>query len=299
MGLDQGLDVGVDLVAADGTSQRTVSLPVSAQGPVYGVWPQSPSGILEGNIGYLRIPSMNSTAVSDVLRWMPEFRETRGLIVDVRGNGGGSRDALRALFPYVMAADASPRVVNAARYRLHPDYGPDHLGGSRFLYREDWTGWNPAAREAIASFRVRFTPEWDPPDDEFSEWHYLVMSRDMNPEAYVYGRPVVVLLDAKSFSATDIFVSAFKGYPGVTLMGTASGGGSARLVGVQLPASGLSLGLASMASFQADGDLHDGHGTEPDLVVHPEPEYFLTGGRDNILEAAIQLIESAGDAPVR
>jgi C-terminal processing protease CtpA/Prc len=233
---------------------------------------------------------MDQNAVQEVLTWMPQFRETRGLIVDVRGNGGGSRDALRALFPYMMGEGDSPRVVNTAVYRLHPDNGQDHLGGSRFMYREDWSGWSPAEREAIQSFRRGFEPEWVPPDGEFSDWHYLVLSRRNNPEAYDYGKPVVVLLDQKSFSATDIFLSAFKAWPGVTLVGSPSGGGSARRIGAMLPESGFSLGLASMASFQWSGLLYDGHGTEPDTIVDPVPEYFLVGGRDNIMETALELL---------
>ena len=287
MGLAQPETVGVEVTSGDGTDAREISLPVSAGGPTYGLWPEGGSRLLEGNVGYLRIPSMNADAVTEIATWMPTFRETRGLIVDVRGNGGGSRDALRALFPYVMTADAEPRVVNAAKYRLHPDYAGDHLGGSRYLYREDWEGWSAAERRAIARFKAGFTPEWEPPADEFSDWHYLVMSRGMNPDAFVYGRPVIILLDEKSFSATDIFVSAFKGYPGVTLMGSPSGGGSARRVGVALPVSRLSMGLASMASFQISGRLHDGNGTQPDVVVAPDPEYFLAGGEDNILQAAL------------
>lgn len=292
MGLEQADTLTVDVVSRDGQQTRELSLPVASGSPTYGVWPRTQSGLLDGNVGYLRLEAMNMDAVRDVAVWMPKFRDTVALVVDVRGNGGGSRDALRAVFPYVMAEDAEPRVVNAATYRMHPDYPEDHLGGSRYMYRESWDGWTPAERRAIEAFTQDFTPQWTPPADEFSEWHYLVMSRRTNPEAFVYGKPVIVLLDPKSFSATDIFVSAFKGHANVTLMGSPSGGGSARRVGVQLPVSRLSMGLASMASFQISGRLHDGNGTQPDVVVVPEPEYFLAGGEDNILQAALARIRA-------
>ncbi len=98
-------------------------------------------------------------------------------------------------------------------------------------------------------------------------------------------------MDEKCFSATDIFLSGLKGVPGVTLVGRSSGGGSARAVGARRPESGLSLRLASMASFQRTGLLYDGNGIEPDVVVDPEPEYFLTGGADNILQEALGLLD--------
>jgi C-terminal processing protease CtpA/Prc len=247
--------------------------------------------LIDGNVGYLRITSMGSQAEADILAWMPKFRDTRGLIVDVRGNGGGLRGPLRALFPYLMSESDAPRVVNAAKYRLHPDYGADHLGGSRFLHVESSTEWTPEERAAIVAFRKTFKPEWTPPSAEFSDWHYLVMSRRTNPQAFAYGKPVIVLLDEKCFSATDIFLSALKGWHDVTLMGYASGGGSARQVGVSMPISRMSFTLASMASFQWTGQLYDTRGIHPDIVVHPGSTYFLIGGKDNILEEALKRLK--------
>jgi hypothetical protein len=45
-----------------------------------------------------------------------------------------------------------------------------------------------------------------------------------------------------------------------------------------------------MASFQWTGLLYDGHGTQPDVLVHPDPSYFLSGGRDNALERAVEIL---------
>lgn len=293
MGIPSSDSIEVEVASENGGDTRRITLPVPDDAESPSRWPPGGSRIIDGDVGYLRLPVMNAAAVEEIATWMPRFRDTRGLVVDVRGNTGGNREALRALFPYVMDEDDAPVVVNASKYRLHPDYEEDHLGGSRFMYRESWTGWNAPGRAAIARFRETFRPEWTPPWPEFSEWHYLVMSRGTNPDAYVYGRPVIVLLDQNSFSATDIFVSAFKGWREVTLVGTPSGGGSARQVGVRLPISGLALNFASMASFQASGRLHDGNGTQPDVPVHPEPEYFLDGGRDNVLERALELLGGA------
>jgi Tol biopolymer transport system component len=291
MNLPAPATVRVELQSEDRARTREIEMAVSAEGPVSGIWPASTSRLLDGNVGYLRIVSMNSAAVDDIRTWMPKFRDTRGLIVDVRNNGGGSRDALRALFPHIMAPGATPVVVSTAKYRLHPDFAEDHMGGSRFMFRETWSGWTAADREAIARFKGSFKPEWTPPASEFSEWHYLVMSRELNPEAYHYTRPVVILMDQKCFSATDIFLSAFKGQPGVTLVGAPSGGGSALQVGYRMPVSRLSMTLASMASFQRTGQLYDTRGVQPDVIVEPAPTYFLTGGRDDVLERALQIIK--------
>ena len=291
MGLPQSETVRVELAATDGARTTEIELPVAASASSGSTWPRARSGLIDGDVGYIRIESMTPDAAVDIDVWMDLFRDTRGLIVDVRGNGGGLRHPLRALYPYLVSDEAPPRVINAAKYRLHPDNAEDHLGGSRFLYRESWEGWTPAEREAIRRFKETFRPEWTPPEAEFSEWHYLVLARRNNPNAYVYGKPVIVLMDEKCFSATDIFLSGLKGVPGVTLVGYPSGGGSARAVGARLPESGLSLRLASMASFQRTGLLYDGNGIEPDVVVDPTPESFLAGGEDNVLEVAISMLD--------
>jgi C-terminal processing protease CtpA/Prc len=72
-------------------------------------------------------------------------------------------------------------------------------------------------------------------------------------------------------------------------MGTPSGGGSALALEEKLVGTGLTVRLASMISYQADGRLFDGNGIIPDVVVEPEPGYFVGGG-DTALRQAVALI---------
>jgi hypothetical protein len=83
------------------------------------------SKFLEDNIGYLRLEKMNDQAVETIRRWLPVFKNTNGLIIDVRGNGGGSRAALRELFPYFMTYEESPVVASVAVYRLWKGFKND------------------------------------------------------------------------------------------------------------------------------------------------------------------------------
>jgi C-terminal processing protease CtpA/Prc len=77
--------------------------------------------------------------------------------------------------------------------------------------------------------------------------------------------------------------------PPVTLVGTASGGGSGRKEPHRLAHSGLVVELSSMASFRPDGLLYDGRGVEPDVVVEPAAADFL-GATDSVLEKAKALL---------
>ena len=290
LGLPPKAVVEVALASGDGTAHRALTLPVAASALSYGTWPRAGSRLLDGNIGYLHLATMvQSTSVQEIKRWMPAFRDTAGLVVDVRDNNGGERDALRLLFSYLASAGDPPRVVNVAAYRLHKSHPEDHLARNHSMYRADAPVWTEEERRAIADFAKTFQPEWSLPKGQFSDWHYLVLRRLDDPDVYRYEKPVVVLMNARCFSATDIFLAALKGMRNVTLLGTASAGGSAYGQEVALGATPLRVRIGSMASFQRDGRLFDGHGVTPDVVVAPAPEYYI-GGPDAALAAAVKHI---------
>jgi hypothetical protein len=289
--------VTVHLVDATGTDRRAKVLQVSPRPPL-----RRPTGpafehrMLAQDIAYLALRSMDrdEAFMANLRRAMEASKPSRGLIIDVRGNGGGSRNAMIQLLPYFIGPDTAPRVVNAAVYRLQPEDRPDRLDGylaDRFLRPLTYARWSPAERGAIDAFATTFNPEWAPPAAGFSELHFLVMSRKNDAQTYYYDRPVVVLIDDHCFSATDIFAGAFKGWPGITLMGTATGGGSGRARQYVLEHSGLRVKLSSMVSYQPDGRLYDGHGVQPDIEVIPTVGDIL-GKTDTVLEKAMAHITS-------
>jgi hypothetical protein len=288
-GLELASVVPVELESEDRSRAVSLSLAVAQRSFLLPSWPAAPSRILEGNVGYLRIAAWDETAFTEVATWMPRFAGVRGLIVDIRQNGGGTRNVLWDLYPYFVSASQPPRVAGIAKYRRYPGFGPDHLE-SRRMYPLLWDGWTSAERGAIAELMATFQPEWQPPDAEFSEWHFWVLSKASNPQAFHLDKPVVFLMDQWCFSASDVILSAVKGMPNVTLIGEPSGGGSGAFVETTLRRSGLVLRLSSMASFQRTGRLFDGRGVEPDVAAVAVPEHFLRDGPDPVLERAVNLI---------
>jgi hypothetical protein len=129
-------------------------------------------------------------------------------------------------------------VTNIAAYRKSKLFGTDHIH-YRPTFREDFDGWNEKQREAIRNARENFSPEWTPPADLFSEWHFMVIEKTPNVDQYHYDKKVVVLCNSGSFSATDGFLSGMADIPGVTLLGEPSGGGSGATRRFALPASGI------------------------------------------------------------
>jgi len=279
----------------EGGETTEVVLSMNEHRPIYGSWPRTESRVLEGGIGYLRLEQMRDDLVPHLRIAMKSFRDTRGLIVDVRGNSGGTRSLLAAFAGYLVADGQDAWVGNVARYRLSDRFSADHLE-ARSMYRADDPRWSGRQRLAIGSFAADFEAEWSP-DGAFSDWHYLVLDRTGHADEFYYGQPVVILSDAGCFSATDIFLGALSGRSNVTLMGGASGGGSARVQGFELPNTSISVRCASMVSYQPDGRLYDGRGVEVDVEVPAAPMDYLVGGSDTVLEAGIEWILESLDGP--
>jgi C-terminal processing protease CtpA/Prc len=244
--------------------------------------------MLDDGVGYLRIADMDDEPafVARVLADLHGFRDTRGLVIDVRGNGGGSRVLLRELLPRFLAPGRA-RVANVAAYRLGPGEPADAPEGyleNRFLWPLASSRWSPASRAAITSVADSFRPEWAPGPGAFSAWHWFVVEP---AEEWRYERPVAILQDEACYSATDVFLAAFQGLPNVTLVGTPSGGGSGRARRTTLAHSRLEVQASTMASFRSDGRLYDGRSVEPDLPVEPTPAWWV-GEEDPVLAAAVR-----------
>ncbi|MDH3591604.1 MAG: S41 family peptidase [Planctomycetota bacterium] len=282
--------VKLTLADADGKNRTTIARPLAAGGAGVRFRFGTDAKLLDGNVGYLplRDMSLSREQAEAVAKSVLRFKDTIGIIIDVRGNGGGSRDALRALFPYFMATNEPPYVANIAAYRLPPgaqrDVPEGHLS-NRFLVPATHPALGDAQRAAIERAAAAFRPRWKVAPTEFSDWHYLLLERGTLHGTFHYQNRVIVLIDEGCFSATDIFVGAFAGRSGVTLMGTATGGGSGRAGQFRLPQSRLRVKLSSMASFRPDGRIYDGAGIAPDVEARLTLQDLLAG-RDSVLEKA-------------
>ena len=247
--------------------------------------------VLKENIGYINIPTMASgeNIASNLEKIFQEMASTKGLIIDVRGNSGGSRQILTELMPYLMNNKQAPVVVNVAATRVTDDSTPpEGYLENRYLYPITSKTFNAAEKKAIHEFLTTFAPEWVPDPHQYSDWHFMVLSPGKN--VWTYNQPVVVLMDSYCFSATDVFLGALGELEHVTLLGTRSSGGSGRVQTYTLPNSIIEVRLSSMASFQPNGKLYDGNGITPDIEMQPVKEDIL-GHTDTFLQKAVETLK--------
>jgi len=252
------------------------------------------SGVRPGNIGYLRIYSQSdSTLAARVDALMAPLHNTDALIIDARQCGGGTRECLSALFPYFMTPEDGPYIHNVARLRAPADTPVQTLidllkvEDKAMFFRADPS--RPAdEKTALEVLLAGFHPQWQVPEGDFTDWYYGVLSA--LPGKPHYDRPVYLLMDWGVGSAGDIFVSTFKGWRNVTLIGSASNGRSGNSIPFLLPNSGIRVRLSTMASFQKTGEMYDGFGIAPDVFMEARMSDWL-GETDTILDRALAMAQ--------
>ncbi len=267
-------------------STFTLTLPYNKRAIGRGIISYEKSHLLAENIGYLRIKSMNKS-IDKVHRAMADFSDTDGLIIDIRNNGGGTYDILDAIYGYFLPENDIGKIVNVAAVKKSKAFKDNHLYYRKTLPLDN-EYWTDKQRQVIKEFSHTFSPQWAFKRNDYSEWHY----RFAQPEKIHqkrYTKPVIVLTNAASASASDGFANAFKLLPQVKLMGEATAGMSGAKRPVSLGYSKLTLNLSSMASFRPNGKLFEGNGVEVDIEQLPTiNDYILK--QDSVLKSAHRIL---------
>ena len=191
-------------------------------------------------IGYMYYESFSNGVGETNLDYIFNyFKDCKGLIIDVRENGGGS-------------LTYSDRIA------------------SRFLTEKIVVGY---IKHKTGSGH-----------NDFSELYPI----ELLPSNHIrWLRPVVVLTNRHSYSATNDFVNKMKILPQVTIMGDRTGGGSGLPFNSELPIGWI---VRFSASPILDANKQETeHGIEPDVKVRLTPVDLLSG-KDTLIEEAIQLL---------
>lgn len=124
-----------------------------------------------------------------------------------------------------------------------------------------------------------------PEHNAFSEPYEYYFSPARNRQHY--NKPIVVLCNRGSFSATNNFVSIMKQLPNVTIIGDTTGGGCGLPFTSELP-NGWNVRFSAAVIRDAEGKLTE-FGVEPDIKVDMT-EADRQAGHDTILDRALHLL---------
>lgn len=224
---------------------------------------------LPNSIGYIGIPDMVSydehpdfqVYLDEVLN---RYIDAKAIVIDIRGNGGGTREILQSVSKYILQPNNSPWIANVAYVRSDQllDEDISSMRG-KYLFNSHSEFLNDGDRRAIDQFAAKYQSPFQVDKSKFSSPYYMVLKNG----AEAFNCPIYILADEESFSAASIFVSAFKGLPNVKIVGATTNGASGRSKYFYLNNSGIRIKLSTMLSFQRNGEPLDGYGTEPDIVL--------------------------------
>ncbi len=129
-----------------------------------------------------------------------------------------------------------------------------------------------------------------PGHNDFSE-PYAITYLPAEEGRIRWAKPIVVLTNRSTFSAANNFASVMKNLPGVTIVGSVTGGGSGVPFSSELPC-GWGIRFSACSMLDALGESTEGGITPSEgCAVDLDPLDALSG-RDTILEKAIEILNN-------
>ena len=243
---------------------------------------------ISNDIGYIRIFTFNvdnpRNFVNEFLRLIRKLPQN-GLIVDVRGNGGGhiiaSERILQLLTPNKIIPESfqiisSPITLNMVRknHFLEP--------------------WKKSLSESVVTGSI------------FSRGVPITSTEEANDIGQQYHGPVILITDALCYSATDIFAAGFQDHKIGPILGTDenTGAGGANvwthplleqiLAGTKYKLKPLPAGSFMRVSIRRNTRVGENAGTPiEDLGIVPDIKYNMT--RKDLLEGNVDLITKGSE----
>lgn len=243
---DKAKPVTLRLRGADGVERTTIVQRGGEQTPIKNF----AFKMLPGEIAYLSLDHFESDdGVKQMQAVLPAILRAKGLVLDVRRNGGGSSN-----FGYEVLS-----------YLSH-----EPIRGSASFARSDDALMQAQNEEP----RIR--------------WRSLTSGDDKyrSPHAEIFSGPVVVLSSAQTFSAAEDFAVAFRGMRRGKIVGEATGGSTGQPLFFGLPGGGRARICVKRDTYP-DGTPFVGIGVLPDIEAHPTVA-SVRAGTDPVLERALE-----------
>jgi C-terminal processing protease CtpA/Prc len=265
------------------------------------VWPPRPAGLAlelrdEGRIALLTVGTFaDRSAVEFFARSFRTLREqgTRGLVLDLRWNGGGYDELGALLCRYLIRQPF--RFYERLTWRLENPALLEHVE----LRLEDWDEYVP--------FRARANGASDPRRERealralmehYPATHPLLVSPVLEPREDGFHGQLVVLINGRSSSSGAEVPSILHANRRGVFVGEESGGSyqgvtAGILTRLTLPASRIGVQLPLYRYYNSvDAAVYATGGLQPEHAVRPEVEDILAG-QDPVLERAFELLREA------
>jgi hypothetical protein len=224
--------------------------------------------ILPEQIGYLKIDGFVGTRLPAIFdRLMSQLRNTKGLIIDLRANGGGDLSGNHVLRWLTLR--------EIVRFRISPTTA-DFLLSQRPEYFLMPSGSEPG----------------------FFDWTDKTIKPTSPSEGSYANKPVVALIGPRCFSACDTFSAALKANGLAKFIGENTAGGTGTPLVFDLPVSEFKFRYSVVRGKTANGAWIEGQGTAPDVPLeYSVSDLAVEPYADSQASKAIEILRtSRGDA---
>ena len=251
-----------------------------------------------GEFGYVRIFTFSTSepgAFVDEFARILGLLPQRGLIIDVRGNGGGHIWASEGLLQLLTPIEVQPEPTQFINTPLNLRICERHDGNPQI----DLGPWVESMRASLETGAV------------YSRGFPITPAEFANERGQHYHGPVVLITDARCYSATDIFAAGFKDHDIGAILGTDdnTGAGGANVwthgllrqllrvptpIDADSPYDTLPNGAGLRVSIRRTLRVGEQSGTPvEDLGITPDERYRMT--RNDLLNSNEDLIGRAAE----
>jgi carboxyl-terminal processing protease len=222
---------------------------------------------LEPGVALIRIPSFNDSAYEqEARRLLKTFREARVLIIDVRGNGGGTS-------PERLTDD-----LIGEPWQSFSSVTPMHIGYNEALGHipRSAAGSDEQMKGILSAFE----------GSERTEMRFPAIPSKTPAGSQVFGGQLLVLSDSFCASACEDFLGAIKVSKRGTIIGENSDGTTGQPY-MEDFGDGFWFRVGAKREYLADGTEFEGVGIVPDIIVSPSLD-DLRFARDRVMERAME-----------
>ncbi|PCJ14826.1 MAG: hypothetical protein COB02_18620 [Candidatus Cloacimonadota bacterium] len=265
-------------------------------GDVTGALPLELKIFKDHNIGYMKLTSFMKTDDPK-----PQFEkalilleDTDGLILDLRGNGGGVAKWGYLLANYFIDND-TPAINEGWLTTIYSKvYFQKRLLEGAFTQEDLDEAFADvkAATQTLNQMGLKVTEEEVEAqfvDGKFVSFEGPKIMNDRVNEHVAYNQPLVILMDGGCFSTTDIFMTAINDYKRAIFVGTPNGAGSGSPIPYVLPNSKYTAYISFGRFYTQSEVMIEGRPIQPDVLVSKTAQ-DIADGRDTVLQAGFQTL---------
>lgn len=221
----------------------------------------------------LKVPTFQPEKAGQFRKTIKDFfrtlqkEKTQKLIIDLRGNGGGYGEATHYLLSYL---------IDKPVYPYKKEYAIVGSISKDSYYKQDmfFKHFNRQNLKLISdTFFVK-----------------SVEKIKIKPKKYAFNGDLIILMDARSASATGEFLGLLKSYTNALFIGEEAGGNpheftASDLLTLVLPNSKIEVTIPVIRTIMNTTFPNNGHGVKPDIELIPTLEEVLEGD-DPVLRMA-------------